>query len=533
MYTSVEGLNQTWILGTLCLSTKHSLAVSYAIDERSLAMLWCLVHPLRDTESPAGKFMQYVAIHQVVHSLHAHVRRWNDRSPPRLPMFNWVEPVAESVHQYADAAVARHISTDFIANYDPHRIATLNTLLGALGLNARNGCHDGSIASDIIVGILSRYAQQHFDLYLQRWQATAHPYRWPDDHAPLPAETTPTQILQHPAHYGIIDWGALRLSWFGKSRLVKISPTDTIRATRIPITMDLQESAASPRSSIDSDGPPFGLTELSASSDEEVWHTDMSRSRPIPWAQLRQHFYPRGLLHTLETAKSSPSGRLALSHMLGERMQRFLSPCFADVSGVLEMMETETVIMVGHAVRSYLEGRDLDIPGLSAMGSVGRLELFAPLSTFPAIEAELTSVRQGWTLWKKTEWLTKDPRACREFSYLKEGTASCTKVLFFERSVGGREMSLLVGDVMTFASYLPMASFFRCCQRRVCRLVYPQTGWMESPSAELASHYERHMFHLPFTTASVLDQEHNVSPDDLDVEVRVVAGSICGDGDEL
>ncbi|KZS86346.1 hypothetical protein SISNIDRAFT_492041 [Sistotremastrum niveocremeum HHB9708] len=226
MYPSVEGLNQTWILGTLCLSTKHSLAVSYAIDERSLAMLWCLVHPLRDTESPAGKLMQHVAIHQVfpmhvharkcssllmvpsvVHSLRAHVRRWNDRSPTRFPIFNWVEPLAESVHQYADDAIARHISTDFIADYDPHRIGTLNTLLGAIGLNARNGCHNGSIASDIIVGILSRYAQQHFDLYLQRWQATAHSYRWPDDDPPLPAETTPTQLLQHPAHYGIIDCG--------------------------------------------------------------------------------------------------------------------------------------------------------------------------------------------------------------------------------------------------------------------------------------------------------------------------------------
>ncbi|KZS96584.1 hypothetical protein SISNIDRAFT_464049 [Sistotremastrum niveocremeum HHB9708] len=227
---------------------------------------------------------------------------------------------------------------------------------------------------------------------------------------------------------------------------------------------------------------------------------------------------PKTIRERLDDTPPTRDDRLVLAQRIGTRLSEYFSPIFADVGGLLRMMDRVPLVFTGVALKTFLQWRRFDNPAPNEKDR-HRLDFFAPSSTFDAVHGELTSARQGWHAREEHSWLTEEMRATDEFPFVRVGTGRCTRVRFFERSVQGVLLTIVLGDVLVLESDLPMAKLYRCCHRRVLRVVYPLGGKMILPRREIM----RHELHADDDTVELYDHARDAL---VDMEVVFAEGTI-------
>ncbi|KZT34519.1 hypothetical protein SISSUDRAFT_1036223 [Sistotremastrum suecicum HHB10207 ss-3] len=215
------------------------------------------------------------------------------------------------------------------------------------------------------------------------------------------------------------------------------------------------------------------------------------------------------LMHYAETT----AVRHALAIELGTKFHELLTDVFVDPIVIMSMLIDHPVVLGGRSLEGFLRWRSFLLTTPWQLEPNCRIELFAPFASFDIVDATLQSQDQGWERVKECS-LTPRARAEDDYTFIASGRYSTMWV--YQREANGFRMTVVLADLLQCTSRLPFASFTRCCNMKLCRIVWPSPGFLAVAADEVLEHTRPHFLHGK--------QDVDICEDMMDVEIGVQIG---------
>ncbi|KZT31376.1 hypothetical protein SISSUDRAFT_1038482 [Sistotremastrum suecicum HHB10207 ss-3] len=219
---------------------------------------------------------------------------------------------------------------------------------------------------------------------------------------------------------------------------------------------------------------------------------------------------PPSLTSRLVDSEATLAARQQLAVELGAKFEELVAEVFLDPVGFIALLFNNPIVLGGQSLERLLQWRNflMQPEGQWQLDPDCCVELFAPLSTFNVIHAELTSAGQGW---ERVEEPYFSPTASYHYHFISAG--NCTRRWIYTRQANGVDMSVVIANLGPCVSNLPFASFDWCCGMRICRIVWPMQGNLAFAGDQIIQQTQPHFLH---EMAGVM-----VVGNMMDVEVRL------------